>query len=355
MLPDREIRDLMTFLEAHLGKDIMSGKVAPTAQSDVAEKFGKVEYKGSIVVENFDRTNIKSLLMFIADMGGVDQGKPADGVLRGMNSKRYGGWLGRIFTSGEWAQNQVVSELQAYNLLNKNITSVDQLKELMKSNITSVRADDIDKAFTDKDPTKLKELLRLLANVSMSKISQVRDTTAMVTTRDQHANEVVKLAEANMKHIQKVQNAVASSPQFTALLETARAKIMGENPDVTADSVQTLLSTWKTTFFSNPELYVGPTFHQDIDTHTHKVLDYAGKVLSETKTTHKSTATGIALVLSITLAGVSARTSETTSISASAGVTGTAGIEGVALILGAQARGTKTLSPDANRPLEPLK
>ena len=150
--------------------------------------------------------------MAIADMGGIDQGGKPDGILRGMNSKKYGGWIARLFTGGEWAQNQIISELQAYKMLKERVISVDQLKALIVDNIA--KNDDerktisaqVDKSFTDNNIPEIKKFLGLYSEVAMNKVAQVRDVRAASSTMNEHNEMVVAQASKMRERMENIKN-----------------------------------------------------------------------------------------------------------------------------------------------------
>lgn len=131
-------------------------------------------------------------------------------------------------------------------------------------------------------------------------------------------------------------------------------EITTQNPDIPEKDIESLLSTWKTTFLSNPSLYIGPSINVANETVITRIVDQAGKVLSESKAQNRNTSMGAFLTLSTTLIGANGRLSENVGAGGGIGLTGIAGVDGVALQLGANANASLTVA-DKNQSLEPLK
>jgi hypothetical protein len=172
-----------------------------------------------MVVQPAKVGDIKSLLQNIADIGGVDQGQKPDGILRSDNSKNYSGLLSRLFTSGEWAQVGVISEMSFYRELEMRITSVEQLKTIM----TDVIDDKVkvDAVFDGKGDfaTKFRDIVPLFSRASLVRVAAVQYAGAAgmsdkeyITATDKRTDiNIAKQAESAAKQAE-ILSAVSALP-----------------------------------------------------------------------------------------------------------------------------------------------
>lgn len=338
---EKEMQDLSSFMEDHLGSE----KLQKNLSVDIAK---------SIEIKKLDLGDVDSILQCIADMGGIDQGQKSDGVLRGMNSKQYSGWMSRIFTSGEWAQNQIVGELQMYQILKDRIGGdVLKLKQIL-SETTGVHPTELGTVFAPGNTERFQEIITLYQQVAMNRIAQVKDPRAIAYTNAEFQAQVVSQAKDSVKQFdvfqQMLQEQLKKNPKFVEARSKKEQELV-KTHGATNEQAKSILSTWQTTFFSQPQIYAGVNFAALDTTTINRVVDTAGKTLSESQSQTRTVEGKLYLVLSMNLASLEARTSENVGVRGSIGASAVTGIDGVALLLGTNAGVTYTMS-DKNPPLQ---
>lgn len=210
------------------------------------------------------------------------------------------------------------------------VKDVDQLKKLIVDNLakdasdTGALRDKVDEIFTKNNPEEIKKLLGAYGSVAMNKVAQVRDPRAAVTTMAEHNDMVINQAAKMRENMSKIREGVEKNPTFLTAIKNKISEITTQNPKVPEKDIQSLLSTWKTTFLSNPSLYIGPSVNVTNETVITRIVDQAGKKLSETKAENTNTSVGAFLTLSTTLVGTNGRLSENVGAGAGVGLTGIA-------------------------------
>lgn len=129
--------------------------------------------------------------------------------------------------------------------------------------------------FTRNNPEEIKKLLSEYSSVAMNKVAQVRDPRAAVTTMSEHNNMVVDQATKMRDKMQDIKVGVEKNPSFLTAIKNKFNEITGQNPTIPPKDVESLLSTWKTTFLSNPSLYIGPSINVTNETIITRIVDQA--------------------------------------------------------------------------------
>ncbi len=158
----------------------------------------------------------------------------------------------------------------------------------------------------------------------MNKVAQVRDPRAAVTTMAEHNNMVISQASKIQENMIKIRAGVETNQALNTVIKTKASEIATQNPTIPEKDIESLLSTWKTTFLSNPSLYIGPSINVTNETVITRIVDQAGKTLSETKAENKNTNVGAFLTLSTTLVGTNGRLNENVGAGAGIGLAGIA-------------------------------
>lgn len=295
---DKEVSDLKDFLEDHLGKEGYkslrdTGSVKADIKKTALDRYKGVEVINSMVVKPAKANDLQSLLQNIADIGGVDQGEKPDGVLRSDNSKNYSGLLSRIFTSGEWAQAGVISEMSFYKELQMRITTVEQLKAVMIDVIGDKAK--VDAVFDGKGDfaMRFRDIVPLFSRASLVRVAAVQYAGAVGMSHEQYIAATDKRADINIaKQAEsaakqaEILSAVSALPGVQNWAKGLRTQ--GIPADVINKTLSTISNTWlggfRANFGVNVETTITETFTQWIkkNNHTQKVVDHLGNLVSST-------------------------------------------------------------------------
>ncbi|MDD3302693.1 MAG: hypothetical protein PHN31_03980 [Candidatus Gracilibacteria bacterium] len=343
-----EIVDLARFMMDQLGDDffaITKGKeISKTKRNDLRSLY-KVDVLNSEKVGDFNISNLNSLLGYISDFGGVDQGAKPDGFLRGKNSKTYSGFFSRLFTSGEWSQSKIVGELQIYNKLKERVSSVGELKDLIAEVVYPGNQNGkakVDSIFSSGNNDKVKDLLKKFQQISLGKISQTRDLESVTLNNQEQYNEVERNAKEDLKSIEKVKEKLTSSKEYKEKFK----ELIGLG--ATSTDAKKILDNWTYTVLSSPEIYAGINLLLIKTITVNKVVDDLGKTLSESKTEKKVLRGHPYLLIGLNLASIKNRFGEGGKYTIDSGISanGAVGLDGLALPLSVGGKAGVTLKDD---------
>jgi len=282
-----EIVDLARFMMDQLWDDffaITKGKEISKQKKDDLRSLYKVDVLNSEKVEDFNISNLNSLLWYISDFWWVDQWAKPDWFLRWKNSKTYSWFFSRLFTSWEWSQSKIVWELQIYNKLKERVSSVWELKDLIAEVVYPWNQNwkaQVDSIFSSWNDDKVKDLLRKFQQISLWKISQTRDLEAVTLNNQEQYNEVERNAKEDLKSIEKVKEKLTSSKEYK---EKFKELIWLW---ATSTDAKKILDNWTYTVLSSPEIYAWINLLLTKTITVNKVVDDLWKTLSESKTEKK--------------------------------------------------------------------
>ncbi len=276
-----EIIDLGKFMKEQLGFGydslIINWTIDDKKAKELYDKFETIKIDDSIRLSDLQNP-LDSWLWYIADFGWVDQWQKPDWILRAENSKTYGSFLSRIFTGWEWAQKRSVSEIQVFNKLKEEISSVGELKAKIIELVYNWNdAWDVNSIFASNDINKIKVLLDKFVMVWLWRVAETKNLESF--TDKNHSKEVIRLANNSLDNIKEIAKEFKSRPEYTSKINEITS-----NFKVPKTEAEKLLENWTISVLSSPEItfWLSQIITKNIN--IDRVFDHLWNLLTESKT-----------------------------------------------------------------------